>query len=258
MKKLLFLFTGFMLYMSCNNVQMSGDNEYVTGTDCEQLLNTAGLDLYPFVPFTDEEMKTLAYSVKLERRQIPENVLQEMTTGALFCQFVLCDLSPGMYLYNSAQAGFRAMTEQLNMLPELLNRSDAGRVLLDLLQEVELTDIDGLNCFHTYECMQRIIAQPEVINSMTEDDIDEFILLMMRHQKTIRELSETNDNWSYPESLSAILYGLGNVMLRFEYEPFRLLLETDAGVNELMNGSNLKQEQTALLMNDCIANFTDK
>jgi hypothetical protein len=238
--------------------RMFNGNEYSIRPDCEQLTDTTDLDIYPFAPFTDEEMKTLDYRVKLERRQIPDDVLHGMTTKELIYQFVLCDMSAGMYLYNSAQAGFLAMAKQLNMLPELLNRPDAGRVLLDLLQVVELTALDGAGCFHVYECMQRITAQPEVIDRMTKDDIDEYIALMMRHQETIRELSETNGSWSYPENLAAILYGLGNVMLRFEYEPFHQLIETDAGVSGLMTGSNLKSTQTVSLINNCITNFSNK
>jgi hypothetical protein len=261
MKKLLSLFI-LMLYMSCNNNVMNdrmfNGNEYAVQLDCEQLTDATGLNLYPFASFTDEEAKTLPYSTKLERRQIPEDFLRGMTAKELLYQFVLCDMSSGMYLYNSAQAGFLAAAKQLNMLPELLNRPDAGGVLLDLLQRVELTALDGTDCLHAYECMQRIIAQTEVTGRMKEEDINKYIVLMMRHQETVRMLSETNDSWSYPESLAAILYGLGNVMLRFEYEPFRRLVETDAGVSGLMAGSNLKSTQTVSLINNCITDFSNK
>jgi hypothetical protein len=239
------------------NDRMFNGNEYADQPDCKQLTDTTGLNLYPFTPFTDEEVKTLAYGTKLKRRQIPDDALRGMTTKELFYQFVLCDMSPGMYLHHSAQAGFRATVKQLNMLPELLNRPDAGRVLLDLLGGVELAALDGAGCFHAYECMQRIIAQAEVIDRMREEEIDEYIALMMYHQETVRELSETNDSWNYPESLAAVFYGLGNVMLRFEYEPFHRLVETDAGVSGLMAGNNLKSAQTVSLINNCIAHFKD-
>jgi hypothetical protein len=58
------------------------------------------------------------------------------------------------------------------MLQELLARSDAGSVLLTILQNVDISNIDGLGCFHFYECLQRIIAQTEVINNVTEKDIN--------------------------------------------------------------------------------------
>jgi hypothetical protein len=257
MKRLL-LFTS-MLYMSCiNNTLVFEDNvpDDNIYSGCEQLLDTTHLDLYPIIPFTDEEMKTLDYRIKLERRQIPEDVLQKMTTKALFYQFALCELSRNMYMYNSAQSGFMAVATQLNMLPELLNRTDAGPVLLKLLQGVELAEISEVDCIHLYECMQRVIAQKEIINEMTKDDIHQYVSLMMLHQEIIKDLSEMNDNYSYPESLAAILYGLGNVMLRFEYEPFRLLMETDLGVSALMAGDNLRDKQTVLLINNCITVFS--
>jgi hypothetical protein len=237
---------------------MFNGNEYAVQPDCKQLTDTTGLNLYLFTPFTNEEVKTLAYGTKLKRRQIPDDVLRGMTTKELFYQFVLCDMSSGMYLHHSAQAGFQATVKQLNMLPELLKRPDAGRVLLDLLGKVELAALEGAACFHAYECMQRIIAQPEVIGRMREEEIDEYIVLMMRHQEIVRVLSETNDSWNYPESLAAVLYGLGNVMLRFEHEPFQRLVESDAGVSELMAGNNLKSAQTVSLINNCIIYFNNK
>jgi hypothetical protein len=231
---------------------------YETGTDCRLLTDADDPGLYPFVPFTNEEWQNLNYRDKLERRQIPEDFLQKMKTEALFFQFAGCDLSPGIYLHNSLQAGFEAMTKQLNMLPELLNRTDAGHVLLVLLQKVELSKIGELGCLHFYECLQRIIAQPKVINNLSNDDVNKYISLMILHQQIIRDLSQKTDFWSYPESSAAILFGLGNLMLRFEYEPFMLLLETNSNVNGLMNGANPKDEQVVSLINNCITEFMNR
>jgi hypothetical protein len=253
-KLLLLLFIGSILFVTCTQDTVD-DNGATPCLSCEQLLDVTTLDLYPFISFTEEEMRTLDYDVKLELRQIPDDILQKMPTKAVFYQFVGCDLSKNMYLYNSAQSGFRAIVEQLNMLPELLNRLDAGHFLLGLLQQVDLSNIDGPDCFHLYECLQRIIAQPEIINAMTYDDVKKFIPLMMRHQETIGELAETNGNWNYPESLVAILFGLGNVMIKYEYEPFIHLLETDPGVNGVMMGENLRNEQIGSLINNCITGF---
>jgi hypothetical protein len=253
MKKIL-LFLGLILFASCTNNALD-DNNYTTYLTCEQLLDVTALNLYPFVSFTDEEMKTLNYSVKLERRQIPADILQGMTTKALFYQFVCCDLSRGMYTYNSAQAGFRAVVEQLNMLPELLNRTDAGNVLLGLLQQIKLSEIDEQDCFHLCESLHRIIAQMEVINTMTGNDIKNYISLMMQHQETIKALAKTTDKWSYPESCGAILFGLGNVMIKYEYQPFIHLFETNQGINAFMCGDNLRNEEIVSLINDCTTRF---
>ena len=69
-----------MLFVSCTNDDASdGSNAYWS---CKQLLDTSGLELYPFDSFTDEEWRTTSYSYKLERRQIPEDFLSKMTTKA--------------------------------------------------------------------------------------------------------------------------------------------------------------------------------
>jgi hypothetical protein len=78
---------------------------------------------------------------------------------------------------------------------------------------------------------------------------------MIRHQNSIKELSEKNSNWSYPESLGAILYGLGNVMIRYKYEPFMQFLKMNPDLRGLMSGDNLKNEQLVVLVNNCIVDF---
>lgn len=253
MKKSVLLFS-MVLLISCTN-NISDMNMIGFDMNCKLLTDATDLGLYPFVPFTREEWQRLSYRDKLERRQIPEDFMQNMTTEALFFQFAGCELSPNIYMYNSAQTGFEAVTKQLNMLPELLNRTDAGQVLLDLLQTVEPSKIEEQDCFHFYECLQRIIAQPKVINSLSGDDVNKYISLMIQHQQIIRDLSQKADQWSYPESLAAILFGLGNLMLKFEYEPFMFLIETNPGVKGLMNGENLRNEQVVSLINSCITEF---
>jgi hypothetical protein len=258
MEKIFLLIVVSSLYItSCVNSTLDGN--MINGSDgclsCEQLLDTTGLDLYAFIPFTGEEMKTMDYPAKLERRQIPGDMLQKMSTKALFYQFALCELSRGMYVHNSAQAGFRAVSEQLNMLRQLLNRPDAGPVLLELLQGFDPSAIEGDDCFHLYECLQRTIAQTEIIATMTKSDISRYIQLEQRHQEAIKSLSGKNRLWSYPESLAAIAYGLGNVMLESGYEPFRALLNANRGISGLMEGGNLKDEQIVLLINNYISGF---
>jgi len=217
------------------------------------------VQLYPFTPFTDDEMKeTLSYNEKLKRRQIPEDILETMTTRSLFFQYVYCDLSKSMYMYNSAQYGFRANVDQLNMLPELLTRPDAGNDLLDILLCMDIETIDDLDCLFMFDCLQRIIAQPEVVKEMSDEIVLEYINTVLKLQESIKILSETNDKWSYPESLSAIMFGLGNIMLKYKYEPFMFLIESEPLVSSFMKGDNLKSEQTVLFINNCISNFINQ
>jgi len=263
MRKLLFLFFIIFLFSACNgkldeNTYNNGMLKIISLDNCPQFSEITNLELYPFVPFTDKEMRELPYKVKLERRQIPEDFLKKMTTKALFYQFVFCELSRTMYAFNTAQAGFEVVVKQLNMIPELLKRPDAGHVLLEIMQKINPSEIVGLDCFHCYYAMNMIAAQTEIINNMTDQDINNYISIQIEQLQTIRELSEKNENWSYPESAGVILFGLGNVMIRYDFEPFMQLLKTNQNINGLMASAMIKNEPDALLIINCINEFKNK
>ena len=212
-----------LLFVSCTkDVNLKENNDYWS---CEQLPDTTGLKLYPFVPFTDEFGPGKSpFDELLAVRQIPEDFLREMTTKELFYQFVYCDLSGTMTMFNTRQQGFLS-TKRLNMLPELLNRPDAGHILLGLLQKVDPSKMvldmsKEVSCFWWDYCLQIILAQPEVINHMTDEDIDQYIQQQMRCHDTIRSLSKIDSNWEYPASAAVIIMSLGHVMIRYEYKPF--------------------------------------
>ena len=249
-KNLVSLLTLLMaiLLVSCENNDANDlDNNYWS---CEQLLDTTGLKLYPFVPFTDEESMFTNYGDKLDRRQIPEDFLQEMTTKELFYQFVYTDLSKSMLTFNSRQQGFLAVAGQLNILPELLNRTDAGHVLLELLQKVDPAKINAPDCFWCDYCLQIILAQPEVINRMTDNDIDRYIHYQIRCHDTLLNLK--ND---YPANAALLLFCLGNVMIRYEFKPFIQTLEKNPDTNELIWDTQFINEQYALQIIDNIKKF---
>ena len=263
MKRLLFLLIA-VWFVSCSNekeIPPEDDSchckqlpeEYLT---CEQLLDTTGLKLYKFAPFTDEwgPGKT-PYLELVASRQIPEDFMAKMTSKELFYQFVYCDLSKSMGLFNTVQQGFEAITKQLNMLPELLNRSNAGYILLEILKQEEFEKIEELNDFWFFHCLQIILAQAAVINRMTDENIDNYIQQQMRCHDNIRELSATNNNWECPGSLGITLFGHGNVMIRYKFDPFMQLLKTNQYCSGLMTTAMIKDEQTALLIIDCIENF---
>ena len=247
-----------ILFVSCTKMS-DGTNNYCS---CEQLLDTTGLKLYPFVQFTDEEMSFTSSDYKLDRRQIPEDFLRKMTIKELFYQVVNTDLSKGMLVHNTRQQGFWAVTGRLNMLPELLNRPDAGHVLLELLQKADPSKMDGSDCFWWEYCLQIIMAQKEVINRMTDEDIDQYIHQQLRYHDAIRRLSKTNNpKWEYPGSAAALLFGLGNVMIRYEFEPFMQMLEMRGRhpvTNELIWDTQRISERDALQIIDYIKQFKNR
>jgi len=181
--------------------------------------------------------------------------IKRKDTEDLFYLFVRSDISRNMYLHNSMQQGFEFVRDQSNVLQELLRRPDTGRKLLKIYKDVNLIKIEGRENFHLLECIQRIVAQSEVIGNMTDKEINEYVCLQLHCQETIIILSETNKNWSYPESLGGILFGLGNVMFRYDFAPFMQVLESNSQICGMMESGMAKNIQDVELVRDCIVKF---
>jgi len=195
-----------MLFVSCTKNSTQNDEYW----RCEQLLDTTGLKLYPFEPFSDDfgPGKTPFVDL-LEARQIPEDFLRGMTTKELFYQFVYTERT--MTIYNTPDKRF-------NMVTELLNRPDAGQVLLGLLQKYVPTKISG-DCYYWGYFLKIFSAQTEVINLMTDEEIYNYIHHQLRINEIIKNMYK-DDYSSFCFEMRYILIGLGNVMIRYEFEPF--------------------------------------
>ena len=261
-----------ILLASCNHNDTP--DESIEYWNCEQLIDTTGLNLYPFEPLT-KLITGDTYKKIVEQRQIPEDFLHEMTTKALFYQFLYCELTRFIFTWFSPnilniQGSFEEAKKQLNMVSELLNRPDAGHVLLGILQKVDplyLSDKysslgydDDWYCTDVNDYMQIILAQLKIISRMTEKEIDLYIREQLRCHDVIQHLCETNTPYHrYPGSVTRILFGLGNVMIRYEFEPFMQLLETNAHCRSLMKMAMISNDkQTALLIMDCVIKFKNR
>ena len=239
-----------IFFLSCEPV--FDDGNYFTS--CKDILDTSGLKLYPFIPFTDEEWRFMSYDYKLERRQVPKDFLRDMTTKELFYQVVFCDLSHSMILYNSTQYGFEATKKQLNILSEILNRPDVGHVLLELLQNVNPSIIKyelSKDCWWWFFCLQIIGAQEAVINNMTDEDICAYV----HHQLRCYDIMQSLDDY-HPSDASLLSYGLGNVMIRYEFEPFlNTLTRRNPITNELIWDTQRIDEKGILQVIDYVKQF---
>ena len=221
-----------LLFVSCKkDIKPEEDCEPVPddGTvfvSCEQILNTCGLKLYTFAPFTDDfGPGKVPYNDLLAARQIPDDFLRKMTTKELFYQIVECELSKWMMMLYAPEL-------RLNMIVEFMDRPDAAHVLLNLLQRDD-PSVGESECYWWRFCMQVLIAQPEIINRMTEDEIENYI----HHASRCIEIMLNMYKDSFNESCGmffCLFYGLGNVMFRYEFEPFIQSLPKDPVTNEVI------------------------
>lgn len=84
---------------------------------------------YPILPGTQEWADLFTHGAMLRACQIPEDILQAMTTEALVETVVNYPLAADVYAYDTFQMGYDAVKRQFNGLRELERRPDALSVM---------------------------------------------------------------------------------------------------------------------------------
>lgn len=238
-----------VITVSCGK---SDDESY-----CTRLLDTSNMNLYSFDPFTEDEWKMMPYSEKLEKRQVPDNILPQMSNIELFYQFITCDLSRNTYIFNTALKGFRQTYESLNSIQELMKRPDVGLFLINMVNSINITKLNDLDCFHLNNCAQFALVQPEVINTFNDLDLLAGTLFQLE-EKILKASVSHSDNWKIPFSLTAPVYGYGIIMMKYNFTPFTDLVESNEDVAQFMNMSIDLNMNTLSSINECMEKFYHK
>lgn len=90
---------------------------------------------YPIKPGMDEWDEILDHAAKVEMLQIPEYILEEMTTRALAETVLNYPYLVDMYAYGNTSQGYEIVSETFNGLKELENRLDGLSTLVEIQQE---------------------------------------------------------------------------------------------------------------------------
>lgn len=85
--------------------------------------------LYPVLPGTDEWLALSDHAEKVKACEIPEEILQCMTTEALLKSVLNYPLLGDMFAYSFPRQGYEALCSQFNGLQELKDREDLQTVL---------------------------------------------------------------------------------------------------------------------------------
>lgn len=85
---------------------------------------------YPIVPGTQEWIKLEDVVARREVCQIPDDVLNHITTDALLETVINYPFRADMYSFNDFQTGYKAVKSRFNGLQELERRSDCLDALL--------------------------------------------------------------------------------------------------------------------------------
>jgi hypothetical protein len=128
---------------------------------------------YPIKPGTEEWATFKSGQEMIEACQIPENVLENLSTSDLAYLCLNYPLLGDMLFFDNYQEGFEKMSASFNGFPELFKREDAGTELLKLYQEFDLDSfknskgIGRTNVFYDM-CIDIVMAQPIFLEKLDQ------------------------------------------------------------------------------------------
>lgn len=226
------------------------------------LTGCGGTDVYdyPIKPGTDEWAALRNNDHKIEVCQIPEDILENMSTEGLTETVLDYPLLFGMMAYSTVQYGFDKVSSDFNGLQELLNREDGGSEIMALYCatdpaaiEDDWTDIEkgeyAINLMH----IEIILAQEEILDSLTSTQLRVLVeeCLIKYHQK--QQVPEAYGNYG----LQSTLRLMGRVLEHENYGPFmekvsekqffQDFLDTGSWLNDEMKAEILANAECFLL-----------
>lgn len=129
---------------------------------------------FPAQPGTQEWLDLETTPARRESCEIPEDILTNMTTEALVETAGEYPFLVDMYAYNTVQEGFEALLEESDLFVELLNRVDAGEVLLEKYQQIEIVQDSKDTTFATFavpRLYEIYLSQPEIQKQFSDTDL---------------------------------------------------------------------------------------
>jgi hypothetical protein len=132
---------------------------------------------FPVVPGTPEWETLETHSDMLRATQIPQEVLDRMSTGGLIETVLNYPLLGDFLAYDNLQHGFDQVTLYFNGLQSLLSREDAGRELLTKYRAMDPTAINPDWSIeqqgeydHLFTYLEMLLAQHSILGSLSSSE----------------------------------------------------------------------------------------
>lgn len=130
---------------------------------------------YPISAGSSEWAQYESKQELLDQLQIPNGILQNLTTEALVETVLNYPFFMDIYCYNSPQEGFKYMSKKFNGFSELLSRTDAAETLVSHYQSMGVcTDdrnVTGLNSVYDLSNIEILMGQNDVIDQLNEGEL---------------------------------------------------------------------------------------
>ena len=208
---------------------------------------------YPVKPGTDAWKALGSHAEMLKACQIPETKLHTMSTKGLVETVLNYPLFIDALAYNFPQQGFDAMASQFNGILELLNRKDAGTVLLAKYKTADpgaigqdWTDLQKGNYVFGFMYIETLLAQKAVISSFNEAQCLDLV------RECLAKINAKHQSEMYGGmSQESCLWVITRVLEQVKYEPFVQTVAADRFYQDFVaRGSYATDDVTADIYNE--------
>jgi hypothetical protein len=200
---------------------------------------------YPIKPGTDEWKTFTTHDEMLEACQIPESILEVMSTKGLVVTVLEYPLYGDIMAYNSIQQGFNKVAAQFNGLSELLNRKDAGVELLAKYRNMNPADIEAdwsLVQKGSYAVkignIEILLAQDSILSNFTETQLLELIQVTREKYLVKQQLAEIYGQSGKERSV----WLMGKVLQQVGYPPFEQQIRLDMSLQYFIGGGSFAND----------------
>lgn len=128
---------------------------------------------FPIVPGMPEWSEFESVTEMREACQVPEEILENMTTEALVQTAMDHPFLTDLYFYDTLQDGFDSLAESSNVVAELLQRDDAAEALFNEYNTIQISDenTDFLD-FAAPRFLETALCQPEIVRHLNKQQVE--------------------------------------------------------------------------------------
>lgn len=175
------------------------------------ILTQAQIYDFPIKPGSEEWGKLVTEQDRFEATQIPESILNSMSTSDLIKTCMNHPARIYFTAFDDPQDGMDIIINNFNGLKGLLNRADAANVLLSMYKQMDENEmsIQGKRFDRSSWMIERnffelLLAQDSIINQMDESECYELIEEVYKKVNSKLELEEDNSLIDYQPSFLII------------------------------------------------------
>jgi len=203
---------------------------------------------YPVRPGSPEWKALRSHAEMVEVCQVPEDILENMSTAALVSTCLSYPLLGEIFAFNSTQDGIDTVTSRSNCLRALLERPDAAEELLQLYKRMSPSGFDKkLSLLEKGEYamdlayVEILLAQDSLLASLERNDR---IVLLREYMKKLRSKNQ------YPEvyghfSQTTVVFGMARTLSRIDPPNFRRKLNQDSKLERFIEECGPLDKETA-------------